>query len=81
MYDEDHHRTIAQLIGRIGSQEECLRLGFFLAKDDNATLHLSPAGMGYLIDVVASQITALPDAYAAGYIQGQTRAREISQIS
>ena len=80
MYDEDHHKTIAQLIGRIGSQEECLRLGF-LAKDDNATLHLSPVGMGYLIDVVASEITALPDANAAGYIQGQTRAREISQIS
>ena len=80
MYDEDHHKTIAQLIGRIGSQEECLRLDF-LAKDDNATLHLSPAGMGYLIDVVASDITAFPDAYAAGYIQGQTRARKISQIS
>ena len=69
MYDEDHHKTIAQLIGRIGSQEECLRLGF-LAKDDNATLHLSPAGMGYLIDIVAGDISALPDAYAAGYKQG-----------
>lgn len=75
MYDEDHHRTIAQLINRIGSQEECLRLGF-LATDDNATLHLSPVGMGYLIDVVASDITALPDAYAAGYKQGQTQTKE-----
>jgi len=80
MYGEDHHRTIAQLIGRIGSQEECLQLGF-LAKDDNATLHLSPAGMGYLIDVVASDISALPDAYAAGYKQGHTQAHEISEIS
>ena len=75
MYDEDHHKTIAQLIGRIGSQEECFRLGF-LAKDDNATLHLSPAGMGYLIDVVASDVSALPDAYAAGYKQGHTQAEE-----
>ena len=75
MYDEDHHRTIAQLITRIGSQEECLRLGF-LAKDDNATLHLSPAGMGYLIDVVASDVTALADAYAAGYKQGHMQAEE-----
>lgn len=80
MYDEDHHKTITQLISRIGSQEECLRLGF-LAKDDNATLHLSPAGMGYLIDVVAADLTALPEAYAAGYIQGHTQAREISEIS
>jgi hypothetical protein len=75
MHDEDHHKTIAQLIGRIGSQEECFRLGF-LAKDDNATLHLSPAGMGYLIDVVASDVSALPDAYAAGYKQGHTQAEE-----
>lgn len=80
MYDEDHHKTIAQLIGRIGSQDECLRLGF-LINDDNATLHLSPAGMGYLINVVASEIKALPDAYAAGYKQGHTQAREISEIS
>jgi len=80
MYDKDHHKTIAQLISRIGSQEECLRLGF-LANDDNATLHLSPAGMGYLIDVVAGDINALPDAYAAGYKQGETQARETSEIS
>ena len=75
MYGEDHRKTIAQLIGRIGRQEECLQLGF-LAKDDNATLHLSPAGMGYLIDIVASDISALPDAYAAGYKRGQTRSDE-----
>jgi len=43
MYDEDHHKTIAQLIALIDTQAECLRLGF-LAEDDNATLHLSPAG-------------------------------------
>lgn len=72
MYDKDHHKTIAQLIRLIGSQEECIRLGF-LQKDDNATLHLSPAGMGYLIDVVASDLTALPDAYAAGYKQGHAQ--------
>lgn len=80
MYDEDHHKTIAQLIRHIGSQEECLRLGF-LAKDDNATLHSSPTGMGYLIDVVAGDVTALPDAYAAGYKQGETQACDISETS
>lgn len=35
--------------------------------------------MGYLIDVEVSDISALPDAYAAGYIQGHTQAREISE--
>lgn len=45
----------------------------FLAKDDNAPLHLSPTGMGYLIDVVTGDISALPDAYAAAYTQGQTQ--------
>lgn len=74
MYDEDHHKTIAQLIRRIGSQEECFRLGF-LAKDDNATMHLSPVGMGYLIDIVAGDVNALPDAYAAGYKQGRAQTK------
>jgi len=27
-------------------------------------------GLGYLIDIVAGDISALPDAYAAGYKQG-----------
>ncbi len=74
MYDEDHHKTIAQLIRRIGSQEECFRLGF-LAKDDNATMHLSPVGMGYLIDIVAGDVNALPDAYAAGYKQDRAQTK------
>ena len=69
MYDPGHHRTIAQLIDQIGNKQECLRLGF-LVKDDNEILHLSPVGMGYLIDVVAGDVTALPDACAAGYRQG-----------
>lgn len=68
MYDPDHHRTIAQLIDRVGNKGECLRLGF-LVKDDNETLRLSPTGMGYLIDIVAGDVNALPDAYAAGYKQ------------
>ena len=75
MYDEDHHKTISRLIMLIGSKEKCLALGF-LVKDDNATMHLSPAGMGYLIDVVASDVNALPDAYAAGYRQGYVQIKE-----
>lgn len=69
MYDPDHHRTIAQLIDRVGSKQECLRLGFWV-NDDNETLRLSPVGMGYLIDIVAADVNDLPDAYAAGYRQG-----------
>ena len=75
MYDQDDHKTIAQLIALIGSKEKCLSLGF-LVMDDNATMYLSPAGMGYLIDVVASDVSALPDAYAAGYKQGHTQLEE-----
>ena len=59
----------------IGSKEKCLSLGF-LVKDDNATMYLSSAGLGYLLDVVAGDVCALPDAYAAGYKQGQTHAKE-----
>ena len=80
MYDPDHHKTIARLIECVGSQAECLRLGF-LIRDDNATLYLSPAGNGYLIDVVASNITALPDAYAAGYEQGHAQSQETSGLA
>ncbi len=32
--------------------------------------------MGYLIDVVAAGVNALPDAYAAGYKQGHTQAED-----
>ena len=50
MDDAGHHKTLARLIGRIGSQEEYLRLGF-LATDDTPALLLSSAGLGYFIDV------------------------------
>lgn len=45
MYGSDHHKTIEQLILRVGTKEECLRLGFLIG-DDNATMHLSHAGLG-----------------------------------
>lgn len=70
MLDHDTHKTISELIEKIGSQEECLRLGF-LDKDDNETLFLTPIGLGYLLDVVATELNTLEDAYAAGFKQGQ----------
>lgn len=75
MYDPDHHRMITQLIDHIGNKQECLRLGF-LVNDDNETLRLSSVGKGYLINVLAAGVNALPDAYAAGYKQGHTQAED-----
>lgn len=36
-------------------------------------MDLSPAGTGYLIDVVAGDISALLDSYAARYKHGHTQ--------
>lgn len=74
MHDEDHHKTIRKLIQLIGGQEECLRLGF-LIKDDNQTLSLTPIGVGYLIDVIAGDVSSLAESYALGYHQGSSQAR------
>jgi hypothetical protein len=70
MYDAEKHKTILGLIERVGSEKECLRLGF-LGRDDNETLFLTSAGMGYLLDVVARDTKTFAEAYAAGYEQGQ----------
>lgn len=72
MYDEDHHNNGAT--DQTHRQSECYRLGF-LAKDDDATMHLSPVGMGSLIDIVADDVNALPDVYAAGYKQGRAQTK------
>ena len=69
MYDIERHRTIERLIECAGGKERCLELGFPV-QDDNSTLHLAPAGLGYLIDVVAADLRTLPAAYSAGYTQG-----------
>lgn len=69
MYEVERHRTIDRLIECAGGEERCLKLGF-LVQDDNSTLHIAPAGFGYLIDVVAADLRTLPAAYFAGYTQG-----------
>jgi len=75
MYDPDHHKIIGSLIDRVGSKEECLRLGF-LGKDDNETLFLTAAGFGYLLDVGAREIDTIAEAYAAGFQQGHDLASD-----
>ena len=74
MYDPDDHKIIRKLLDLFG-EAECLRLGF-LGKDDNATLYVSPKGLGYLLDVIAAELGSLPDAYAAGYDQGYAQAKD-----
>lgn len=68
MYDKDNHKIIGSLIDKLGSKEECLRLGF-LDKNDNETLIITTAGYGYLLQVVAAEVDTLAGAYAAGYQQ------------
>jgi hypothetical protein len=74
MYDPDDHKILRKLLDLFG-EPECLRLGF-LGKDDNATLYVSPKGLGYLLDVIAAELASLPEAYAAGYDQGYTLAKD-----
>lgn len=68
MYDAEKHKTIERLVDEFG-EKVCLRLGI-LGKDDNETLFLTKAGMGYLIQVTAADIKTTHEAYAAGYQQG-----------
>lgn len=74
MYDPDDHKIVRKLLDKFG-EAECLRLGF-LGRDDNATLYVSPKGLGYLLDVLAAELGSLPEAYAAGYDQGYTQAKD-----
>lgn len=68
MYDPDHYKTIEALVAHVQSKERCLELGL-IAQDDNRTLHLTAAGLGYLIDVVAQGLTDPAQIYMAGWNQ------------
>lgn len=74
MHDPNDYKIITKLLDHVG-EAECQRLGF-LSKDDNATLRISPKGLGYLLDVLAAELTSLHEAYAAGYDQGHTQAKD-----
>jgi len=74
MYDPDDIKIINTLRDQFG-EAECLRLGF-LGKDDNATLYVSAKGLGYLLEVVAGEITLIHESYAAGYDQGYNQAKD-----
>lgn len=74
MHDPDDIKIINTLRDQFG-EPECLRLGF-LRKDDNSTLYVSAKGLGFLLDVVAGEINSIHEAYAAGYDQGYTQAKD-----
>jgi hypothetical protein len=76
MYDAEKKYTIAKLLDDFG-KDECLRCGL-LAKDDNETLSLTAIGMGYLLDIEASNVKTLHEAYAAGFRQGYEQAEDSS---
>ena len=74
MYDAEKKYTISKLLEDFG-KDECLRCGL-LAKDDNETLSLTAIGMGYLLDIEASNVKTLHEAYLAGYKQGYEQAKD-----
>lgn len=45
---------------------ECRRLGF-LFDDERGVATLTTAGLGYLIDILAGDVSTMAEAYAAGY--------------
>ncbi len=58
--------TLTQLVKRLGSLDECRRLGFVF-EDEQGVVATSTAGLAYLLFVVARNITDPAEAFAAGY--------------
>jgi hypothetical protein len=61
----DSHRQIERLREIVGGLDECKRLGF-IHVDGQGIQSLSTAGMGFLLFVVAANVTTLAEAFAAG---------------
>ena len=74
MHDPEEHKTINKLLN-LFSEQECLRLDF-LVKNDNQTLGVTIVGTGFLLDIEARNVTTLHEAYAAGFKQGHTQAKD-----
>jgi hypothetical protein len=63
----DSVRQIEHLKGRVGGLDEYKRLGF-VHVDEQGIQGLSTAGAGFLIYVVARDVTSLAEAFAAGRV-------------
>ena len=64
--DFETGQTLNALTRRLGSLEECRRLGFVF-EDELGVLSPSAAGVAYLLYVVARDITNPAEAFAAGF--------------
>ena len=64
--DFETGKTLNALVRRLGSLDECLRLGF-VCQDLKGVMSPSSAGIAYLLYVVARDITDTAEAFAAGY--------------
>lgn len=65
-FDIDSVRQIRALTHSVGGLEECKRLGFIF-EDEQGVMSVSVAGLGYLLNVRARDITNVAEAFAAGY--------------
>ena len=65
IFSFEHLRQIEHLKEIVGGIDECKRLGF-IHVDGQGVQSLSTAGMGFLLYVVAPNITSLAEAFAAG---------------
>jgi hypothetical protein len=61
----DHLRQIERLKELAGGLDTCKRLGF-IHVDEQGIHSLSTAGMGFLLYVIARDVTSLAEAFAAG---------------
>lgn len=61
----DHLRQLDKLKEAVGGFDECKRLGF-IHVDEQGVQSLSAAGMGFLLYVIAKDVTSLAEAFAAG---------------
>ena len=67
VFDFHSLKHIDRLKELVGSLDECKRLGFIFV-DEKGIQSISVAGMGYILYVVARDVTTLAEAFAAGRI-------------
>jgi len=78
MHDPDNHKAVSRIIEHVDNKAEALQVGF-LVKDDNETKHISNLGMGYLIDVAASDVTCPAETNGAEFRLGVAQGEEASE--
>ena len=67
VFDFHSLKHIDRLQELVGGLDECKRLGFIFI-DEKGIQSISMAGMGYILYVVARDVTSLAEAFAAGRI-------------